>query len=121
MATLLAAAPPPSWGNTHRLKGTDALKHAIMTDARMSCTKTTDTGEYRSWILGRFRKKVANLAGDVKEATEQLAEVGLLKEDKDSKKKGRRVHYYKKVSWDVLTEEAKSEADRLQIPRTVFE
>ena len=120
MANLLAAAAAPA-ARTARLEGTDAIKNAIMMDARVSCDKATDTGEYRNWILGRFRKKVANLAGDIKEATEQLAEVGLLKEDKDSKKKGRRVHYYKKVSWDVLTEEAKSEADRLQIPRTVFE
>ena len=121
MATLLAAAAPPSWGNTHRLKGTDALKHAIMTDARVSCTKTTDTGDYRNWLLGRFRHKVADMAKAIKQVTEDLAEVDLLKEDKDSKKKGRRVQFYRKTTWDDLTDDAKSEAERLQIPRSVFE
>jgi predicted transcriptional regulator len=54
-------------------------------------------------------------------AADELAEVGLLKEDKDSKKKGRRVQFYQKVTWDELTDDAKNEADRLQIPRSVFE
>ena len=121
MATLLAAAPPPSWTNTVRLKGTDALKHAIMTDARMSCTKTTDTGEYRNWLLGKFRNKVPDLAGVIKQAAEELADVGLLKEDKDIRKRGRKVQFYRKLSWDDLTSGAKSEAERLQIPRSVFE
>ena len=61
------------------------------------------------------------LLGAIKEATEQLAEVGLLKEDKDSKKRGCFVQFYKKVSWDHLTDDAKSEAERLQIPRSSFE
>ena len=61
------------------------------------------------------------MAGAVRQAADELAEVGLLKEDKDSKKKGRRVQFYRKVSWDELTDAAKSEAERLQIPRSVFE
>ena len=59
--------------------------------------------------------------GDSSFAAEQLAEVGLLKEDKSSKKKGRFVQFYKKVGWDHLTDDAKSEAERLQIPRSSFE
>ena len=92
-----------------------------MTDARMTCTKTTDTGEYRNWILGKFRNKVTNLASTIKKATEQLAEVGLLKEDKSSKKKGRFVQLYTRVGWDHLSDDAKREAERLQIPRSSFE
>ena len=121
MASLLAAAAPPAARNAQRLEGADAIKNAIMTNARMSCTKTTDTGEYRNWILGKFRRRGLNLPTAIKEATEQLAEVGLLKEDKDSKKRGRFVQFYKKVGWDHLSDDAKREAERLQIPRSSFE
>ena len=97
------------------------MKQAIMTDAKLSCTTTTDTGEYRGWLLGRFRHGVSDLAGAIKQAADELAEVGLLKEDRDAKKKGRRVQFYQKVTWEELTEGAKNEADRLQIPRSVFD
>ena len=121
MANLLAAAEPPSCRIAQKLEGQDAVKHAIMMDARLSCTTSTDTGEYRGWLLGRFRKKVSDMASAIREAIDELAEVGLLKEDKDAKKKGRRVQFYRKVSWGELTDDAKNEADRLQIPRSVFD
>ena len=79
------------------------------------------TGVYRNWLLGKFRNKVPDLAGVVKQAAEELAEVGLLKEDKGTRKRGRKMQFYRKSSWDELTSEAKSEAERLQIPRSVFE
>ncbi len=121
MANLLAAAAPPSCRNAQKLEGRDAIKHAIMTDAKLSCTTTTDTGAYRGWLLGRFRHKVSDLTGAIRQAADELAEVGLLREDRDSKKRGRRVQFYRKVSWDDLTDDAKKEAERLQIPRSVFE
>ena len=129
MANLIAAAAPPTARSAQRLKATDAIKHAIMTAAKLSCNTATDTGEYRHWIRGKFRRKIVDLASAITEATEQLAEVGLLKEDKDTKKKSefytkvsrRRVQFYKKVSWEELNEDAKSEAARLQIPRSTFE
>ena len=92
-----------------------------MTDAKLSCTTTTDTGEYRGWLLGRFRHRVSDLAGAIRQATEELAEIGLLQEDKDATKKGRKVQFYRKMSWDELTESNKNEAERLQIPRSVFD
>ena len=118
---LLAAAAPPSCRDALKLEGKDAVKHAVMTNAKLSCTTTTNTGAYRNWLLGKFRNKVPDLAGVVKQAAEELAEVGLLKEDKDTRKRGRKVQFYRKVSWDELTDAAKSEAERLQIPRSVFE
>ena len=121
MTHLIAAAAPPSCRNAQELEGRDAIKRAIMTDAKLSCAAATDTGAYRGWLLGRFRHKVSDLTGAIRQAADELAEVGLLKEDKDSKKKGRRVQFYRKVSWDELTDDAKNEADRLQIPRSVFE
>ena len=69
---------------------------------------------------GRFRPKVADMAKAIKQVTDDLAEVGLLKEDKERKKKSRRVQFYQKPTWDELTDDAKSEAERLQIPRSVF-
>ena len=121
MANLLAAAAPPSCTNAQKLEGKDAVKHAVMTNAKLSCTTTTDTGAYRNWIIGRFRKKVKNLADVVNRAAEELAEVGLLSEIKDSRKRGRKVQFYRKSPWEELTDAAKSEAERLQIPRSVFE
>jgi len=121
MANLLAAAAPPSCRDALKLEGKDAVKHAVMTNAKLSCTTTTDTGAYRNWILGRFRKKVKNLADVVNRAAEELAEVGLLSEIKDSTRKGRKVQFYRKSPWEELTDAAKSEAERLQIPRSVFE
>ena len=121
MASLLAAAAPPAARNEQRLEGADAIKNAIMTDAKLSCTDATDTGVYRGWLLGRFRHKVSDLAGAIRQAANELAEVGLLKEDRDAKKRGRRVQFYQKVTWGELTEGAKNEADRLQIPRSVFD
>ena len=122
MANLLAAAAPPSWRNAQKLEGQDAIKHAIMTDAKLSCTTTTDTGAYRGWLLGRFRKKVKDLASAIRLATDELAEIGLLQEHKDDQKRfGRRVGCYRKMSWDAMTEDAKNEAKRLQIPRSVFD
>ena len=121
MANLLAAAAPPSCTNAHKLEGKDAIKNAIMTNAKLSCTTTTDTGAYRGWLLGKFRGKVSDLASAIRQAADELAEVGLLKEDKDSKKRGRRVQFYRKVSWDEMTDDAKSETNRLQIPRSIFE
>jgi len=61
------------------------------------------------------------LAGAVGQPADELVEVGLLREDKDSERRGRRVQFYRKVSWDDLTDDAKNEAERLQIPRSVFE
>ena len=61
------------------------------------------------------------MAGAVRQAADELAEVGLLKEDKDSKRRGRKVQFYRKQVCDELTDGAKNEADRLQIPRSVFE
>ena len=121
MANLLAAAAAPSCRNAQMLQGKDAIKHAIMRDARLSCTTTTDTGEYRGWICGRFRHKVSDLGNAIKQAADELAEVGLLKEDRDAKKRGRRVQFYRKVTWGDLTEDAKNEAARLQVPRSVFD
>ena len=122
MANLLAAAAPPSCRDAQKLEGKDAVKHAVMTNAKLSCTTTTDTGAYRGWLRGRFHDKVPDLAGVVKQAAEELAEVGLLNEDKDSRKKrGRRVQFYRKSSWDELSDNAKSIAEQLQIPRSVFE
>ena len=121
MANLLAAAAPPSCRNAQKLEGTDAIEHAIMTDAKLSCTTSTDTGEYRGWLLGRFRHKVPNLGGAIKQATDELAEVCLLEEYRNAKKRSRRVQFYWKVTWDRLAEDAKNEADRLQIPRSIFE
>ena len=92
-----------------------------MSNPKLSCTTTTDTGEYRGWLLGRFRHKVSDLSGVIRQVAEELAEIGLLKEDKDARKRGRKVQFYQKVTWDDLTEGAKNEADRLQIPRSVFE
>ena len=128
--SLAAAAPPSCRGAAvctcrgaagAKLEGKDAVKHAVMTDAKLSCTTTTSTGDYRNWLLGKLRNKVPDLASVVKQATEELAEVGLLNEDKDSKKRGRKVQFYRKSPWDELTDAAKSEAERLQIPRSVFE
>ena len=121
MANLLAAAAPPSSRNAQKLEGKDAVKHAIMTDAKLSCTTSTDTGVYRGWLLGRFRHKVKDMSKAIKQVTDDLAAVGLLKEVKDAKKKGRRVQFYRKTTWDELTDDAKSEAERIQIPRSVFE
>ena len=121
MANLLAAAAPPSCRDALKLEGKDAVKHAVMTNAKLSCTKTTDTGAYRNWLLGRFRSKFKNMADVVNQAAKELAEVGLLNEDKDSRKRGRKVQFYRKSPWDELTDAAKSEAERLQIPRSVFE
>ena len=121
MASLLAAAAPPSRINTQMLEGKDAIKHAIMTNARMTCTETTNTGEYRGWIMGRFRNKVKDLAIAIKAATEELADIGLLKEIRDAKKKGRKMQFYRKVLWDDLADDARSEAERLIIARDVFE
>jgi hypothetical protein len=104
-----------------KLEGKDAIKHAIMTDARLSCTTTTDTGEYRGWICGRFRHKVSDLGNAIRQAADELAEVGLLKEDREAKKRGRRVQFYRKVTWGDLTEDAKNEAARLQVPRSAFD
>ena len=44
-----------------------------------------------------------------------------MNEDKDSRKRGRRVEFYRKSSWDELSDGAKSIAEQLQIPRSVFE
>ena len=121
MANLLAAAAPPSCRDAQKLEGKDAVKHAIMTNAKLSCTTTTDTGAYRNWLLGRFRSKFKDLAKPVRQAAEELAEVGLLNEDKDLRKRGRKVQFYRKSPWEELTDAGKSEAERLQIPRSVFE
>ena len=121
MANLLAAAAPPSCTRAQKLQGKDAIKHTIMTDTKLSCNTNSNTGEYRSWILGKFRNKVKGLASTIKDAAEELAEVGLLKEMTDAKNRGRKVQFYRKVPWDELAEDAKSEASRLQIPRSVFE
>ena len=116
------AAQARTQQDAQKLEGKDAVKHAVMTNAKLSCTTTTDTGAYRNWILGRFRKKVKNLADVVNRAAEELAEVGLLNEIKDSRRKqGRKVQFYRKSPWEELTDAAKSEAERLQIPRSVFE
>ena len=121
MANLLAAAAPPSCTNAHKLEGKDKIKNAIMTSAKLTCTKASNTGAYRDWILGRFRK-VANLATVVKEAAEELADKGLLMENEEKKgKPGRKVQSYKKATWDEMTDDAKSETNRLQIPRSIFE
>jgi len=47
MADLLAAAAPPSCRNAQDLENRDAIKHAIMTDASLSCAAATDTAAYR--------------------------------------------------------------------------
>ena len=120
MANLLAAAAPPSCRKAQRLEGRDAIKHAIMTDAKLSCAAATDTGAYRGWLLGRFRHRVSDLAGTIRQAAEELAEVGLLREDKESIRRGRRVQIYRKVPWDELTDDAQNEAVRLQIPLRIF-
>ena len=121
MANHLAAAAPPSCRNAHKLEGKDAIKHAIMTDAKLSCTTKTDTGAYRGWLIGRFRNRVSDLASAIRQATDELAEVGLLKQDSGSTKRGRRVQFYRKVTWDDLTDDAKNETERLQIPRSIFD
>ena len=121
MANLLAAAAPPSCRDALKLEGKDAVKHAVMTNAKLSCTTTTDTGAYRSWLRGRFHNKVPDLTGVVKQAAKELAEIGLLNEDRDSRRRGRKVQIYRKSPWEELTDAAKSEAERLQIPRSVFE
>ena len=87
MANLLAAAAPPSCTNAHKLEGKDAIKNAIMTNAKLTCTTDTDTGAYRTWLMGKFRKKVPNLSSVIKEAAEELADVGLLQEKRESKNK----------------------------------
>ena len=51
----------------------------------------------------------------------ELAEIGLLNESRDTRRRGRKVQIYRKSSWEELTDAAKSEAERLQIPRSVFE
>ena len=79
-ADLLAAAAPPSCRRAQRLEGKDAVKHAIMRNAKLSCTTSSDTGEYRGWLLGRFRRQVLNLASVITQACDELAEVGLLGE-----------------------------------------
>ena len=61
------------------------------------------------------------MASAIKQAADELAEVGLLKAVTDAKKPGRSVQFYQKVTWGELTEGAKNEADRLQIPRSVFD
>ena len=82
-----AAADQPSCRSAQRLEGKDAVKHAVMTDARLSCTATTNTGEYRIWLQGRCRQKISDLASAIKQAADELAEIGLLQEDKDKKRK----------------------------------
>ena len=122
MANLLAAAAPPSCTNAHKLEGKDAIKNAIMTNAKLTCTKDTNTGEYRQWLLGKFRNKVPNLPNVIKQAAEELADVGLLQENRESKmRKGRKVQSYRKATWDEMTDDAKSETNRLQIPRSMFD
>ena len=121
MANLLAAADQPACKNAQKLEGKDTVKHAIMTDARLSCTTTTNTGEYRIWLQGRFRQKFSDLASTIKQVADELAEIGLLQKDNNSKKKGRRMKFYRKGSWDAMTEDAKNETARLQIPRSVFD
>ena len=44
-----------------------------------------------------------------------------MREDLGPTKKGRRVQFYRKITWDELTEDAKKEAERLRIPRNVFD
>ena len=56
-----------------------------------------------------------------KEDISEHTEVGLLNEDKDSRKRGSRVQFYRKSSWDELSDGAKSIAEQLQIPRSVIE
>ena len=100
----------------------DAIKNAIMTNAKLTCTTDTNTGEYREWLLGKFRNKVQNLSSVIKQAAEELADVGLLQENSESKRrKGRKVQSYRKATWDEMTDDAKSETNRLQIPRSIFE
>ena len=88
MANLLAAAAPPSCTNAHTLEGKDAIKNAIMTNAKLTCTKATNTAAYRDWLLGKFRK-VPNLASVIKEAAEELADKGLLRENSEKKRETR--------------------------------
>ena len=100
----------------------DAIKNAIMTNAKLTCTTDTNTGAYREWLLVKFRNKVPNLSSVIKQADEELADVGLLQENRESKmRKGRKVQYYRKATWDEMTDDAKSETNRLQIPRSIFE
>ena len=89
----MAAAARPSCRNAQELEGRDEIKRAIMTDARLSCAAATDTGAYRGWLLGRFRHRVSDLAGAVRQAADELAEVGLLREDKDSIRRGHGVQF----------------------------
>ena len=120
-ADFLADAAPPSCRRAQKPEGTDAVKHAIMTDTKLSHATSSDTGDYRMWLLGRFRQQVPNLAGVIRQACDELAEVGLLRGQAPQKKRGRRVQSYRKVTWDELTDAAKSEADRFRIPRSIFE
>ena len=60
------------------------------------------------------------MARAIQQVTDELAAIGLLTELK-AKKKGRKVQFYQKTTWDDLTDDAKNEAERLQIPRSVFE
>ena len=123
MAQLLAAAAPPSAGGARKLEGVGAVKHAIMTHPKLSLTEPCDTGVVRGWLLGKFRSKVENLAQAIKTAAEDLADAGLLRQEGEASKRGRKVLPCRKVTWDEVTghDGAREEAERLQIPRCSFE
>jgi hypothetical protein len=123
IAHALAGAAPPNGQPAVKLTGIDKIKEAIMKIPGFSFGQERSTGDMRAKLLGKFRGE-HELAELVKRACKELSESKLLKEaDPDGKRPGRKVGRYTKPSWDEIEGpgEAKAEAVRLQLARTVFD
>ena len=109
----------PERGDRERLAQAKAMLHIMWDKARVGFGGTRHCRTVAS-LLAAAARPFSDLAGAVRQAADELAEVGLLREDKDSIRRGRRVQIYRKVPWDELTDDAQNEAVRLQIPLRIF-
>ena len=111
--------PAKQGGN---LKGLDALKFALMSHAKFTTGEEHSTGKMRDWLAGRFRSKFADLAEKIKEACDDLVKAGLLQAADNESKPGRKVLWYKKVSWaEAQNGAAAGECARLDLQRDQFQ
>ena len=98
----------------------DKVKTLILTNSRAACGQAFTTSEARDWIRNT-KCKVPKLSLAIVKATQDLEQIGLLKESAQPLKKGRRVYAYTKTPYSELSEEAEQERKRLRIARDKFE
>ena len=98
----------------------DNLKHQILKLPGLAVGQDMTTAKIKDLVKGRNRK-ATDLAGEVKTAVAELAEIGLLSAVDTPQKKGHHTAVYGKRAFSNLSQEADAERKRLKVGRGAFE